>query len=493
MHGLLQKWLIATVGATVGATGSALALGQCIQPASPPMDTANSQPADPAHPTSSLALEAPRDQVTSTTLLNAAEEATDAESPMAELEARLNSLAEEHAVAKKKAAGKPSVSVGGRILADWALFHQSPANRAQYGDFQDGCEFRQVRIFLKGEAFRVVDYKLNVDFADKPSSSVAAPGTLQSTAFNDVYITINELPLLGHVRIGHFKEPFSLEGLTAVKYLTFMERSLGVDPFYLRWTVGVMAFDQWLNERMGWAVGAFRTEMGSEPPIRQNDNGGTSLTTRTTFLPWYDEASSGRALLHTGVAYSYRDVDDATARFCSRPEAHLAPYVVDTGEIDGVDYWQQLGFEAALVYGPFSAQTEYCAALVHRPGAAQLDVNGVYVYVSYFLTGENRVYNRSSGTFGRVKPFENFFRECTRGGGTATGKGAWEVAYRYSYIDLNDADVLGGRASSHTLGLNWHLNPYTRITWNYVQPLATPSTVPESRLNVFEMRAQIEF
>jgi phosphate-selective porin OprO/OprP len=471
MHGLLHHWPTTVLGLAIAAGGAALALGQ------------------PDYPTPPAAVsELPGGESP-----GAIEPTSNLESRLAEPAVQPTKTTPKQAAEKPKAADKPSVSVGGRILADWALFNQSPDNMLRYGDIQDGCEFRQVRIFLKGEAFDVVDYKLEVDLADMPPSTVATPGTAQSTAFNDVYLTINELPWLGHVRIGHFKEPFSLEGLTAVKYLTFMERATGVDPFYLRWNMGIMAFDQLANQRMTWAIGAFRTEMGSEPPIRQDDDGGTSLTMRYTFLPWYDEATEGRGLLHTGVAYSYRDVDNATARFSSRPAAHLAPYVADTGNIAGVSHWQQVGVEAALVYGPFSAQTEYSSAFVDRPTGPQVDFHGVYVYVSYFLTGENRAYQRSTGTFVRMKPYENFFRVRTSDGGIATGKGAWEVAYRYSSLDLNDADVLGGRSSDHTLGLNWYLNPYTRIAWNYVHCRATPDVVPESDLNVFEMRAQIEF
>ena len=40
--------------------------------------------------------------------------------------------------------------------------------------------------------------------------------------------------------------------------------------------------------------------------------------------------------------------------------------------------------------------------------------------------------------FDRVKPYEDFFHVRTCDGCTATGRGAWEVAYRFSYIDMLD-------------------------------------------------------
>ena len=60
----------------------------------------------------------------------------------------------------------------------------------------------------------------------------------------------------------------------------------------------------------------------------------------------------------------------------------------------------------------------------------------MYAYVSYFLTGENRPYDRKLGVFDRVRPYEDFFRVRTDDGSIETGWGAWELAYRFSYIDI---------------------------------------------------------
>lgn len=49
--------------------------------------------------------------------------------------------------------------------------------------------------------------------------------------------------------------------------------------------------------------------------------------------------------------------------------------------------------------------------------------SGHYVMASYFLTGENRRYNRESRIFGLTKPAKGF---------TEGGCGAWELALRHS-------------------------------------------------------------
>ncbi len=455
----------------------------------------------------------------------------DLKAELEKLKAEIQKMKDKEAKSKEKAAGKPSIKVGGRIQADWALFGQGDASRNVYGDLQDGCEFRRARIFVSGDAFHVVDYKIQMDFADtdtgsgsteaiyyrdgggnlqrvldadgNPVSAVTSTKTIQSTAFKDVYIGLSELPFIGHARIGHFKEPFGLEQLTSARFITFMERSLSDEgAFVPARRMGIMAYDTYLDERGTWAIGAFRSEQtnGAEPPFRLDDDGGTAVTMRATFLPWYDDSIKdhpGRGLLHTGIAYSYRNIDDGTARFRSRPEAHLSPArVVDTGSIHNVPDEQLLGLELASVYGPLSVQAEYFGCWVPREGIGVAYLNGGYVYASFFLTGENRHYSRSKGAFDRVKPFTNFFRVRT-GDGIQNGWGAWEVAYRYSYIDLvdNGVGVNGGVADDHTLGLNWYLNPYTRVMWNYVLSSSTPEygVTPVTDLSVFQMRAQIDF
>lgn len=154
-----------------------------------------------------------------------------------------------------------------------------------------------------------------------------------------------------------------------------------------------------------------------------------------------------------------------------------------------------LGLESAMVYGPLSFQAEYFHSAVDRSSSPEANFNGAYGFVSYFLTGEHRPYNRQTGVWDRVKPNENFFRVRTGEGDVCTGMGAWEVVYRYSLLDLNDGLVQGGFVRDHTLGLNWYLNPYTRLMWNYVNSHVdrTVNNVDEGTMDIFEMRFAIDF
>ena len=57
-------------------------------------------------------------------------EADDLDARVADLEAALQKMKDKEAAAKKKAAGKPSIKVGGRIQLDYALFGQGASRHA---------------------------------------------------------------------------------------------------------------------------------------------------------------------------------------------------------------------------------------------------------------------------------------------------------------------------------------------------------------------------
>lgn len=445
-------------------------------------------PEDPAY-----TLPAPRGQLVSSGSLDA-DAPVDLQKRVADLEKALKKIQDKAEADKKKAASRPSVTPGGRIQMDAATFDQDAESQLQVGDVQDGAEFRRARLRLLGDAFDVMDYCIEFDFATGKA------------AFKDVYITVKELPYVQNIRAGHFKEPFGLEQAESSNVLTFMERSLGDEGGIVPGrNVGVMAFGNPESELATFAIGGFVSQMPDDPPIYQNDNGGCAVTMRATWLPWYDEATEGRGLLHTGVAYSFRDMPPDVARTWKvRPEAHLGPQLINLPLF--IDHEQLLGAEAAFVYGPFSLQSEWFGDFVNGLGDAENHTfHGAYAYVSYLLTGEHRPYNRKKGCFDRIRPFTNFFRVRTCDGDVATGWGAWEIGYRWSYLDVLDDDLVAvvgaGHVIDHTVGVNWYLNPYSRVMFNYVLSHADRVSrinnqnvlVADGNMGIFETRFQIDF
>ena len=389
---------------------------------------------------------------------------------------------------KAEAEQKPQVIVYGQVQGDFVQFDQDAVSRASVGDLQNGADFRRARIGGRGKAFEVYEYTCQFDFAldGRPS-------------FLDLYIEHRDLPYLQHARIGHFFEPFSLERVTQNRNNTFMERSL-VDTFAPARNMGVMTFGHTEDELNTWQIGTFRTN--SDNNGNDSFDSGQALTMRGTWLPYWDDVSDGRYYLHLGMAYSYRDAYRDAVRFRQNPELRMeqpnsggssfAPIFVDTGNIPA-SHFQILDTEVAWINGPFSLQSEYACSTVAQIGGPELFFDAFMVQASYFLTGEHRPYNRFMGIHDRLVPFTNFFRVRTQEQGVQMGSGAWEIAARYSWINLTNKNILGNDLQDFTFGLNWYLNPYTRMKFNYVRAFLDDPVDGRSITNIFGMRFDYDF
>jgi len=336
--------------------------------------------------------------------------------------------------------------IGGRIQNDWAVASSSAGLREKYdiAAVETGTELRRARIDLQGNIWKVVNFRLEYDFATGEAEA------------KDVYIGLRAVPWVQNIRVGHYKEPFGLEFITSNNDITFMERAI---PFALTpgRNTGVGIYGAEFEERVTWEGGFFAladdTGFGFGPAADYD------LTGRVTGLPW---AADEAHFAHLGLGYSHQfRGDDFELAYRQRPESHLYPVsLVNTGNVptNGVDL---LNAEGAVVYGPFSAQAEYSQSFVSIPGSVDANVGGFYTQASWFLTGESRPYRRARGYFDRVRPLHNLAFD-------GTGWGAWEVAARFSWLDLNSGSVRGGQLSDVTAGLNWYLNPNVRITANYI-------------------------
>ncbi len=305
--------------------------------------------------------------------------------------------------------------------------------------------------------------------------------------FKDVYMELRNIPFVGNLRIGQFKSPFCLEYMTSSKYDTFMERGLNTELAPRRNT-GFMLYDHELDERMTWAANIYRTaDDFGDSQGNSSTEGGYSFAGRVTGLPWYKD--NGKMLIHTGLSYNYQNAFENKLEFDTEAETDFTEKFVSTGEFTD-DYAHLYNLELALVFGSFSFQTEYTFVDVNTTGSISgqdPDFTGFYVYGSYFLTGENRRYDKKDGEFSRIRPNNNFI--------WGEGLGAIELAARYSEIDLSDNNIEGGRLNDVTLGLNWYLNPNTRVMLNYVHAdLDLSNTnIKNANADIASIRFQIDF
>ncbi len=91
---------------------------------------------------------------------------------------------------------------------------------------------------------------------------------------------------------------------------------------------------------------------------------------------------------------------------------------------------------------------------------------------SYFLTGENRIYDRfgqHGAQFSRNVPYSNFFwiPGCM-------SPGAWELKTRWSYLD--ETQISRGAYNDFTGGVNWYWSDRTRVMYDWIHPFTTADT-----------------
>ena len=87
--------------------------------------------------------------------------------------------------------------------------------------------------------------------------------------------------------------------------------------------------------------------------------------------------------------------------------------------------------------------------------------------------------------FSRVSPRDSFSWENHTWG-------AFEVTGRFSYTDLDDRNIRGGRLSAITGGITWYPHSHVRLKFNYVHGNVTGAPA-DGRLNIFETRVEIDF
>lgn len=408
----------------------------------------------------------------------------------------------------------PTVRLSGLLQADMGAFDQDPTSKATLGDIQNGVDFRRARLQAIGSVAEFTNYSVEVDFA-----------TAGRPSFMDIWGEQTHVPVLGNVRIGHFRQPFGMDAMQSIRQLDFLERSLPFQAFVPFRRVGIMAYDTSDDQMTTWAYSIFRTGGFNDAPLGDSrfavdlgDNGGFSFSGRATHLLWYDEPAAGRYLLHIGGSYDYGRITagtDAGNTYQARavPEFFIGdaagggltavgtPFFVDTGRLPA-DQFNLFGVELAGQYGPAHFQAEYLATVVDQTNAPDVYYDGAHVQAGFFLTGEHRTYSRTAGVFDRVHPFTEFFSLDSG----FCGWGAWEIVGRWSFLNLTDSDAAPltvvpgipvspnpGRMHDTTLGLNWYWNSYTKVQVNWIHAFLDNQALGDSDTNIYAARFHLDF
>ena len=428
--------------------------------------------------------------------------------------------------------GRSSIAVRANVQLDGALYSESPAGplttdfrRGSVGappnrendaarDFSDGFYFRRARFGVEGTLARDFNYRLLLE--------LGGSGTEGPTRINDAWIAYTGFAPFTF-QLGAFSPAANMDDGTSPEDLAFLERASASE----------------LSRSLGGADGRIGFAIKANGPRWMSS---LALTTRTVndaevfdvqaavvARAGFLVATSSDYNLHLGASGTYvfspADQGQGTSprhplRFRERPEIRVdSVRLIDTGSIDA-DNASVYGLEFGGNWKSLYLQGEHFWYDVARRGSASLpdpDFTGYYLQGSWMLTGESRRYNAATGSFQNPRPLVPF-----SGNG---GWGAWELAMRYSRMNLNfnaglegtaatPDSVRGGDQQVWTLGVNWFPNPNMKVMLNYLlidvdrlnpagpgntQPFGPAPNTPRTGvqvgqdLDVFALRTQFSF
>ncbi|TPQ37573.1 porin [Bradyrhizobium guangdongense] len=400
------------------------------------------------------------------------------------------------------------VAITSRVHWDVGGYDYRPNTAATVPQKLDSGEnVRRARIGVTGKFFNDWNFALIYDFGGTSDGfGGAAPGSLPGGGVSGVenaYLSYTGLKPFGGkmaVEAGIMDLPYTMDEATSSNDIMFMERaSSGVIAANIAaGDFRSAAGTRWYND-VFWA-GAYVTgpTTGAIHSASSAAPAGTSEQ--------YGAVARVAGQLVSGKDYSIHLGGDAqwliqpprnliantqTVTLSDRPELRLDPTtLISTGAIANASGAQVYSVEAAATYGPLILQGEYFWFNVDRTantglppfGAPSLRFQGGYAQAGYVLTGEGRTYNAANAAYNGVKPAHPFSLD---GGGW----GAWEIAGRFSTMDLNNqlgtaTGIAGGRQTVYTLALNWYVNGNVRFMLDYLHGTVARQASPVATADV---------
>lgn len=384
----------------------------------------------------------------------------------------------------------PKFQLRGRIEVEAIRAAQSEQSKDQIGDLQNGYGFRRFRLGAVGTIGDAARWVSEVELAGN------------NVRLRDVFVSFLAAPYTRQIRVGQYREPFSLEAMTSTNFITFLERSPSnvINPAR-SW--GVCGYWQPEDDMWLFTLGAFRDGTQSSGQSI-GDEECWAYTGRLTGLLIYEPDPEDFQLLHFGGAFSQRTPPNDTINFSPATSSNLVTVEDNPGSpfLPSVTLYTnsyQLGnLQAAYVNGPLSIQSEWQAANVQQLNGGPVFAYGAYLFGSYFLTGEHRSYSLTRGSFTRI----DVLRPVTRSRQNPNrGNGAFEAIARVAYFNMDSAnlplDINGDPAQTvlyeMSFGLNWYLNSNLRVMFDYTCGMPDRIAVGSTVAHLFGVRTALHW
>jgi phosphate-selective porin OprO and OprP len=365
--------------------------------------------------------------------------------------------------------GRASLAIGGFTQFDVGGSFQHVNPNTQFPHLNNGVNLRRGRLYFVG-TFDDFRFNITPEFGDRPDG---AP-TLFEANFN--YTGIKPVTFT----VGYFHPFVSLDDATFPGNTLFLERpsivniERSVAAGITRASLGANAITD------DYFASAYLTGplFGAQRPTLLNGEQ-VGAVGRFAARPYYDKdwnlhaEFSGQMAFHPNVTASGTPgVSRTTLTLADQPELEIDfNPLVSTGALSARSAYAYGGALGAswrnlLLAGEFYQIGVNQSKLPSTPSPT-LGFNGGYVDAGWVFTGEPIPYDITRGAWSRPKVDHPFSLEDG-------GIGAWEVAARYSTVDLNSnvvpgvpqsvtGGIFGGRQQIVGLALSWYPNDWLRF------------------------------
>jgi len=360
-----------------------------------------------------------------------------------------------------------------RLTAQYDLgyYMQSAAARglpaANGPDLSSGGNFRRAQLGLQGKLFGDWAYYVNIDYGSGGSTGTETPGHIQQA-----YLEYDRLAPFAF-RIGVHPPSTSLDDSYSATDQLLLERSAPGD--LARNMAGGDGRDSVEALYLGDTLFASLAYTGDKAQATGAFDEQQAVVARAAYALFTN--NDWRWVASIAGTDVYKLGDSSAALASARPFSLSNPpelivddqstKLVSVSAANATDAWNW-NLESGVTYDSFLAQGGYFRYGIDQRGVGAQrgqGFNGWYGEASWVLTGEPRGWSTANGAFTGPKPRVNF---------AGDGWGAWEVAARYSDLDLNDNEgalgvalpgggVRGGEQRIVTLGLNWYPNSAVKM------------------------------
>jgi phosphate-selective porin OprO/OprP len=226
---------------------------------------------------------------------------------------------------------------------------------------------------------------------------------------------------------------------------------------------------------------------GDSPSSDTNGDSPDSIVylTRATWNP----VKAGWGFIHTGAWYYYENISRGITSINNVPKLALdynGNVRVSGSSIANPTQDRGKGFELGGTYRNFWMMNEYGRQKIDSSTADSVTRHGSSFAAGWMITGEKPGFSSHSGTWQPVKVSSPV---------TSGGWGAFELAARVDHYDYHGAPR-GGLGRSYTVGLNWYLNDWSRLMFDYVRWYSDNQVGSEKGPdwgNSFGIRTQVVF